>query len=330
MRRRTPSLNGRLRSGRSGPQRRGAGGDGGHTQGVEAVLVQLKVEQEQLEQQMYDLLSLPNPTEVQNEYYAQLKASHTGVLARQTALHHTLLDLAEQVRQGREVRQNDMPHLSTLRSGNAAVTQAQLGAELGAGLVASQELRRRREEEEALEWAKADSLRESRAEAKTAGGAASEAAFEQQLLQAAEESLQRPPPHPDHDEVAEALRQSEWTAAEAARAAAAEEARELEELRSAEAASRSEELGVDDDEELRRACADSLTSSRVRCAHACILHPCLTNTHTLVLHSHTSAARGHGGCARRTRRSRAPRRTACEKAAPSTRRRRRSSDARCS
>lgn len=225
--------------------------------------MQLKVEQEQLEQQMYDLLSLPNPTEVQNEYYAQLKASHTGVLARQTALHHTLLDLAEQVRQGREVRQNDMPHLSTLRSGNAAVTQAQLGAELGAGLVASQELRRRREEEEALEWAKADSLRESRAEAKTAGGAASEAAFEQQLLQAAEESLQRPPPHPDHDEVAEALRQSEWTAAEAARAAAAEEARELEELRSAEAASRSEELGVDDDEELRRACADSLTSSRV-------------------------------------------------------------------
>ena len=63
---------------------------------------------------------------------------------------------------------------------------------------------------------------------------------------------------------------SEWTAAEAARVAAAEEARDQEEMRRAEAASRSEGVagGADDEEQLRRACADSLTSSRVRCAHA--------------------------------------------------------------
>ena len=200
MGRRTPSL--------GGPSGGGPRPNQGEL-GVELVLDLCKVEQAQLEKQMSDLLSLPNPTEVQNEFYTQLKASHTAVLARQTALHRTLLDVAEQVRQGREVRQN-MPHLSALRSGDAAaaqaersgdaaVVQAELGKQLGAGLVASRELRRRCEEEEALEWAKADSLRESSAEAKSAGETAFEAAFEQQLRLAAEESLRCaavPPPHP--------------------------------------------------------------------------------------------------------------------------------------
>ena len=74
--------------------------------------------------------------------------------------------------------------------------------------------------------------------------------------------------------MAEALRRSEWTAAEAAREAAEAEAHDEEALRSAEAASRcetrSEGQGGDggEDEELRRACAESLTSSRVRYTRA--------------------------------------------------------------
>ena len=85
----------------------------------------------------------------------------------------------------------------------------------------------------------------------------------------------------DHDDMTEALRQSEWTAAEAARVAAAEEARDQEEMRRAEAASRSEAMGDDDDDELRRAYAESLTSSRVRCAlYAYCMHTqCTNSTH---------------------------------------------------
>ena len=177
MRRRTTGLGGRVRSGSVARP----------NQSVEEVLGGLKSEQAQLEKQMTDLLSLPRPTEVQNEHYSQLKASHTAVLERQAALHRSLLELAEQVRQSREVRQN-MPHLS-----HAAAQPAELP------LAQQHELRRRREEDDALEWAKADSLRENSAAAKTAGEAASEAAFEQQLRQAAEESLRSavaPPPHP--------------------------------------------------------------------------------------------------------------------------------------
>eukprot|EP00908_Phaeocystis_cordata_P011426 Transcript_22302.p1 GENE.Transcript_22302~~Transcript_22302.p1 ORF type:complete len:400 (+),score=144.70 Transcript_22302:133-1332(+) len=236
----------RTRSLRPGSAKSAGASASGNQDSVERVLAQLKAEQTALESQMRDLLTLQRPTEVQNAQYVKLKANHTQVLDRQVALQKSLLDLADQVRQSKEVHD----HVQSMRVNDAQRAQ-QRAAAMGSSLEVM--AARQREEAEALEWARADSLRQSRAPPQRRP----EDDFEEQLRRATEESLRSapvPPPHPDHDEVAEALRQSEWMAAQAAQAG---EAQDAEAVRRAEAASLRDSRA--EEEELRRAQAASLS-----------------------------------------------------------------------
>ena len=266
----------------------GSGSDLPTREGVEGLLSKLDVEQAQLEQRMRELLNIEAPTQADNDQYVHLKGLHDAVLSRKAALHGSLRNLAEEVRQASAVHEDVELARATRDSGrisHARATVDQIAERsLQRALSESEELERqqRREEEETLEYVRTASMRDARGprpsdavleselEAATQQSIRESRELERRRSQEAEELRQAqeaslrtapvPPPHPANDELEQALRQSQFTAAEAASAAAA---READELRRAEEASLREEAAAAarDDDELRRARSMSLEAA---------------------------------------------------------------------
>ena len=272
----------------------GSGSDLPTREGVEGLLSKLDLEQSQLEQRMRELLNIETPTQADNEQYVNLKGMHDAVLSRKAALHGSLRNLAEEVRQASAVHENVELARATRDSGrlNTARTTVDQIAErsLQRALSESEELERqqRREEQETLAYVRTASMRDARGprpsdaileseiEAATQQSVRESRELERRCSQEAEELLRAqeaslrtadapPPPHPTNDELEQALRQSQLTAQEAARAAAAREADEMhraEEASLREASQREESLREEeDDDELRRARSMSLEAS---------------------------------------------------------------------